>query len=146
MRASRLFLALACVASGCVRTTFVQTDPSYVLRPSAPVPGVFIDRLPVRPYHSVGIIEVIVPAGLSLDHVIAAAVERANQVGCDALVDRAIYRVAARETDEPIITRVDAVPPPPPQPTPPSYSPPPSSREFICGVYDDAPTQAAALR
>ena len=133
-------------ASGCyvsfVGSTFVPTDGRAVGRP-ATRPTVFIDRLPPVPFYSVGIIEIQAPAGVPLDEVLTEAIKRGGQVGCDFVVDRAIYRVSlgipeVRAVIAQVGTFQPVVPPPPvvtPAPTV-ANTPPPSMREFVCGVTE----------
>ena len=129
--------------AGCVRTSFTQTDFGFALHPAAQRPNVFLDRLPERPYRSVGIIEVISPAGFTLNQILGEVIEQGQNVGCDVIVDRSIYRVSQVDEALPRFVFAQYIPPPTPAPAP-VYSPPPDRHEFICGVYDaGAPPSSA---
>jgi len=104
-------VALWVVASGCIRSTFVLTDPRYAGRPHSQ-PGVYIDRLPPFPYMSIGIVEVNEATAVDLGGVLAEAASRGGAAGCDVVVDRAIHLIT---------------------PTCASASPP-YRRQFICGL------------
>jgi hypothetical protein len=142
LRAARISaVALALASSGCVTSTFVATDGRAAGRPETQ-PALYMDRLPPVPFYSVGIIEVRSPSGDTLDKVVAEAVRKGGEVGCDFVVDRAIYRVSlgipgARA----VLAQYGAYPPViAPAPVAPAptvvYQPPPSMREFICGVAE----------
>jgi hypothetical protein len=139
-----LFLAcLALAGAGCVTTNFVPTDGSFRSSGRSTRPQVFVDRLPPRPYRSVGIIEVTGPAGLmDLQTVMAEAAIAGDSAGCDVVVDRAIHRVGASASPAPVGRMLVQYIAPyshpsyvAPQPAAPAYTPPPSRHEFICGVF-----------
>jgi hypothetical protein len=127
MAAMKAGRCLACVAlwvaaSGCIRSTFVLTDPRYGGRPHSQ-PGVYIDRLPPFPYISIGIIDVNAAAVFDLATVLAEAASKGSAVGCDVVVDRSIH----------LITPTCAA------------ASPSDRREFICGLrLVDTPTPPAA--
>lgn len=143
LRAARTAaIALLLASSGCVTSTFVATDGRASGRPETQ-PALYMDRLPPVPFYSVGIIEVRYPSGDTLDKVVAEALREGGEVGCDFVVDRAIYRLSlgipgARA----VIAQVGGYPPViapatvAPAPTV-VYEPPPSTREFICGVAEN---------
>jgi hypothetical protein len=166
--ASPVLLLLGLAGSGCIRTDFVQSSPSFVVHEVAQRPVVYFDHLPEQPYTSVGVIDVIAPGSSRLEDVFDAAANKGKEVGCDLVVDRSIHRVAddvlphwrvialdlpdslsPRASGEaardlgyaPAPAPVFVAPPPPPAPITyaPSYSPPPDRREFICGVWAQAP-------
>ena len=157
---------LAVVLSGCVNATFTKTVPTFAAHPVALRPEVFVDRLPPRPYDSVGIIEVVAPQSASLSEILRAAATKGQKVGCDVVVDRAIHRIAGADLPRWTIEISDAPPlesranvspylgvingplvTPTSQPTTVyQQSSPPDKREFICGIYrseGDAPPAAA---
>jgi hypothetical protein len=162
-----LLLLLGLAGSGCIHTDFVQSSPSFVVHEVAQRPVVYFDHLPEQPYTSVGVIDVIAPSSSRLEDVFAAAANKGQEVGCDLVVDRSIHRVAdaalphwqvtalelldhpSRRADDahdfgyaPGPAPVFVAPPPAPAPVTyaPAYSPPPDRREFICGVWAQAPT------
>jgi len=149
MRSGSLVLAasggLVMLAAGCITSTFVATDGRAAGRPITQ-PTVFIDRLPPVRFYSVGIIEVKIPAGWTLDTVVAEAARKGSEAGCDFVVDRAIYRVTygipgvraivAQLGASAVIAPAPGVTPPQAFQPAPGYSPPPNMREFICGVAD----------
>ena len=153
MRPPRWFL-IALALSGCVTTEFVSTDPSF--RPqSHALPTVYIDKLPPFPYRSVGIIEATIPDGHPLSEVMNAVATKGQEVGCDAVVDRAIHQVSAAPTvvvpqrwlvqyRAPMTSSTPIYHPPQNN----NYQAPPAGkREFICAVRDatpPAPTAPAA--
>ena len=120
--------------SGCLSSTFVQTDVRAIgRRPTQP--AVYIDRLPPMPFYSIGVIEVRAPAGTELGIVLNEAIRRGAEVGCDMVVDRSIYRVSygipgARA----IVAQVGVYPSVAPPPVVYANPPAPDRREFICGV------------
>lgn len=131
---------LAAVLAGCWSTSFIQTDPSYRATSGA-WPEVYLDRLPDRPYRSVGIIEVKGPAGdFDLEDVLRHAQEKGRELGCDLIVERAIHRVSSREQQSPRIAQLgggfrppaSSAPPPSPVVVPATG---PGRREFICGKF-----------
>jgi hypothetical protein len=131
--------------SGCVTTEFVTTDPSFRARVHLR-PVVYIDRLPPFAYRSVGIIEATIPEGHGLAEVLDAVVTKGEQVGCEAIVDRAIHRVSAAPVADsrhwmvvqyhPPVTTSSA---PIYRPAQPTYnSAPAGRREFVCAVREGA--------
>lgn len=124
----------ALLASGCIRTHFVPTDPTHAAAPNGKTPTIYLDRLPDRPYHSVGIIEAVYPAGFSLNDILPEVQITAREVGCDLVVDRAIFPIGSAEASKRWWKRVAYAPIG--HPVTQSYSPPPDRREFICGVFD----------
>lgn len=144
-------------------TTFVRTDSSFSPRKeigtepvAGPLPEVFLDRLPARPYRSVGIIQVnlAITSG-NLGDVVKAAQQGGAQTGCQVVVDRAIHAVTWRTEPDPPVARgvylAGLSPYVPPRPLPPSPRPPPQApqpspgfREFICGLFTDTPDGDAA--
>jgi hypothetical protein len=143
-------LAIVLGSAGCVSSTFVATDARAYGRPSTR-PEIFIDRLPQVAYYSVGIIEVSSPAGTELGKVLDEARRKGGEIGCDMVVDRAIYRVSYGIPGGRALVAQVIMAPPPPSPPPstvgqtPIYTPPPDRREFICGVASvPAPTSAAS--
>ena len=78
----------------CAHADFVSTDTRYQGRPRTQ-PWVFVDRLPPYPYISIGIIEVIAPAGTSLSDIFELARQKGSEVGCDVVVDRGIHRITS---------------------------------------------------
>jgi hypothetical protein len=171
MKARRAGWALAVVfagalvgAPGCVPqyVSFLKTDDSYTPHQAAARPATYIDRLPPRPYRSVGIIEVDVPQHFSLETMIKWAADKGQEIGCDVVVDRMIHRVEGRErhlrrwvvaVEPPLRRRADPEPAAPlaspallaaKQPAPQPVvvvneaDPPHQRREFICGVYTES--------
>jgi hypothetical protein len=147
-----LLLTGLLVLPGCVHVSFVPTVPDYTPHQADVVPPVFVDRLPPRPYESVGIIEISGGNG-ELGHVMEVAADKGKELGCDVVVDRAIHRVSSAHLPRwsatasprlallvpaPVATSnvvmINSAPPPPPVmypvPSTPSFS-----HEFICGVY-----------
>jgi hypothetical protein len=157
MRTSFLMLLAFGLLNGCVSATFTQTSQSYVVHRLEAPPEVFVDRLPQSAFDSVGIIEVQAPASADLSMILDAAKSKGQDVGCDVVVDRAIYRVGGanlRRWTVALAADADSAPPPSarrhsgdpylgyayvpaPQPAPIVYAPapPPERREFICGIY-----------
>lgn len=82
-------------ASGCINAEFVQTDSSFASSPAPTSPAVFLDRRPPEPYQAVGIIHIRAPDDTDLAEIMAAAVQKGQEVGCDVLVERAIHSVAS---------------------------------------------------
>jgi hypothetical protein len=170
-RAARLavLLLLGLAGSGCIRTDFVQSSPSFVVHEVAQRPVVYFDHLPEQAYTSVGVIDVIAPSSSKLEDVFAAAADKGKEIGCDLVVDRSIHHVADAVLPHWHVTALDPLAPPsprssgddardlgyapapgpvfvapaPPPPAPityaPTYAPPPDRREFICGVWSQAP-------
>jgi len=142
MTAMKVARCLACVAlwvvaSGCITSTFVLTDPRYAERPPTR-PEVFIDRLPPFPYMSIGVIEVSAPPASDLSQVLAEAASKGGQVGCEVVVERSIHKITSTIPNAgPLMAQAyhtnssPAVYAPPSMYVPP---PPPSKREFICGL------------
>ena len=126
----KAFVAALVLSSACMRTSFVRTEPAFSRPARGAPPPVFLDRLPPRPYHSVGIIQVTSPAGSDLSRVIDAAADEGKTNGCDLVVDRAIHKVGS--LDAPLVHADYQA----------QAAPPPSQREFICGIYDDGKTAA----
>jgi hypothetical protein len=154
--------SLAC--AGCIRVSFVKSSGSFVEHETKKRPGVYVDKLPRKPYESVGIIEVMAPQTTDLGQIMDAAADKGQEVGCDVVVDRSIHKVdgslhrhwtvalsgpAASPAEAPRPWRRDAqylgagfTPAPLYQPAhtvtyTPGYAPPPDKREFICGVWSD---------
>ena len=129
-------LLSAQLLSACVMSTFVVTDPRAASRqPTRPT--MFVDRLPQVPFYSIGIIEVRAPAGTELGKVLAEAVRKGGEVGCDLVVDRVIYRVSyGIPGAHALIAQTTIYAPAPPVYQAPVVvpEPPPDRREFICGV------------
>ncbi|MBI4511712.1 MAG: hypothetical protein HY698_18910 [Deltaproteobacteria bacterium] len=135
-----VLVSFVSLAPGCITASFVQTDGSFVPHELASGPSVYLDRLPERPYRSVGIIEVKGPAGsFDLGNLLPVVQEKGKEVGCDLIIDRAIYRVSGElptmgvlvagvgagyygqtTTNTPIVYTESA---------------PPGRREFICAVW-----------
>jgi hypothetical protein len=163
-----VLMLLGLAGSGCIRTDFVQSSPSFVVHEIAQLPVVYFDHLPEQPYTSVGVIDVIAPSSSRLEDVFAAAANKGKEVGCDLVVDRSIHRVADAPLPHWRVVALDLPAPPAPRasgedardlgyapgpapvlvapapaPAPvtyaPAYSPPPDRREFICGVWAQAP-------
>jgi hypothetical protein len=82
---------------GCIGTNFVQTDRSHVPHDVGSLPETYVDRLPPRHYHSVGIIEVTAATATGLNVILAAAAKKGKEVGCDVVVDRSIHHIEGRE-------------------------------------------------
>jgi len=78
---------------GCITTSFIQTDPSYVPTDRQKKPRVFLDRLPEEPYHSVGIIEAMAPAGSRFEKILAIVQKKGQELGCWGLVERSIFPI-----------------------------------------------------
>ena len=97
-QASCFRAVLACAwlltLGACAHADFVSTDTRYQGRPRTQ-PWVFVDRLPPYPYISIGIIEVIAPAGTSLSEIFELARQKGSDVGCDVVVDRGIHRITS---------------------------------------------------
>jgi hypothetical protein len=145
---------LAVVATGCVTTTdFFATDGRAAGRPVTR-PSVFLDRLPTVPFESVGIVEVHAPIDSTLGAVVAEAERKGGEVGCDFVVDRAIYRVSygipgaraivAQTGAAPVIAAAAVGAHMAAVPVTPAHSPPPGVWEFICGVAEQPPAAPAA--
>jgi hypothetical protein len=113
---SLAFLALAC--SACIHADFVSSSPSFVTHETAELPVVYFDHLPDRPYASVGIIDVIAPAGSKLEEVFAAAADKGKEIGCDVVVDRSIHRIADAALPRWRVTVLGSLGPPPPRAAP----------------------------
>jgi hypothetical protein len=153
LKHARLLPLLLC---GCINATFTSTEPSFTPHERSGLPRVYVDKLPKRPYESVGIIEVQAPAGTFLYNIWHAAAEKGRSVGCDVVVDRAIHRVSRLDLPRwsavahpiiafgtapaPLVTTWTAAPPP----TVVTTAPPPDKREFVCGVYASAPSRPSA--
>ncbi len=69
------------------KADFVRTDNAFTSKPAESLPPAYIDELPERPFHSVGVIEVIGP-GASLRQLVEAARQKAMDIGCDAIIER----------------------------------------------------------
>lgn len=78
----------AVIFSGCIRSSFTQTDGQFAPAVSNVMPSFYLDRLPPQSYRSVGIIEVIASAGTDLSAVMRAAIEKGQELGCQVVVDR----------------------------------------------------------
>ncbi|MBI3073885.1 MAG: hypothetical protein HYY84_17395 [Deltaproteobacteria bacterium] len=122
--------------SACMRVEFLKTDGGFVPKKTGKDPEYFVDRIPVKPYRSVGIIEVIAGGAHNIVDVVRAAAEKAQEIGCDLIVARAIHRVSGLdemrvlaefpgESVVPIQYQAPIV----------THSPPSSRFEFICGIY-----------
>ena len=127
--------SLLVAVSGCWSTNFTRTDRAFVPHRGSHPPDLYLDRRPLRPYHSVGIIEVKGPASdFDLDEVVDHAVARATKLGCQLLVDRTMHLGAAQR----VLYAGAWVPTTSNQTTVNNYNASqPGRREFICGVYDD---------
>jgi hypothetical protein len=159
-RLSWLGLAALLMCAGCTRVNFIKSSASFVEHERKVRPGVYVDKLPRKPYKSVGIIEVIAPAAAGLDDILALAADKGQEVGCDVVVDRAIHKVegalprrwtvagsspTASPADAPHPSRRDAqylgaafTPTPVYQTQTVTYAgaaPPPGRNLFICGVW-----------
>jgi hypothetical protein len=147
MSPTRAWLLLAFCLFGCVKIEYLSTDVSFRPRGHAR-PLVFIDRLPPYPYRSVGIFEATVPVGSSLAEVLSAVVDKGAEIGCEAIVDRAIHRVSAAPVVRPrrlLVQFPQITPSPVYVPAQPVYAtPPPGTREFICAVREEVPAPPAA--
>ena len=149
MRPPRWFL-IALALCGCVTAEFVSTDPSFRPRSHA-MPIVYIDKLPPFPYRSVGIIEATIPDSHPLSEVMQVVATKGQEVGCDAVVDRAIHQVSSAA---PVVVRqrwlVQYRAPmtsstPVYHPPQNNYQAPPAGkREFICAVRAATPPVAPA--
>jgi hypothetical protein len=149
MRSPRWFL-IALALCGCVTAEFVSTDPSFRPRGHA-MPIVYIDKLPPFPYRSVGIIEATIPDSHPLSEVMQVVATKGQEIGCDAVVDRAIHQVSAAVPVAPQQRWLVQYHPPvtssahiykPPQTN--YQAPPAGRREFICAVRDATPPPPAA--
>jgi hypothetical protein len=140
MKRRQYLVCVLLLATGCWRVTFVSTDSAFQRAPGAE-PDVYLDRLPDRPYQSVGILEVTGPAiEFDLDAVIRRAKKKGRELGCDLIVDRSIHRVSMA-TRQPILlaqlghTSVGQYTTTQPQPFNVYNAPPPGRREFVCGIW-----------
>jgi hypothetical protein len=136
---------LLATASGCIGAEFVRTESTFVTRRCRKAPAIFLDRLPDRPYASVGIISV--GPGASLTYALKVASRKGCDVGCELIVDRSIHHVGRTEpTPAPIgEARFLAAQYTPPYQYPPTYTPSPSpvivpvetgpQYQFICGIW-----------
>lgn len=138
---------LALANCGSARATYMPTAGNGPLPPTTQV-NYYLDRLPNAPYEPIGIIQVTSPAGTNLNRIVRTAWEKAKKVGCDLIVDRAIYQPPApppavgpgpsarlpgrrgplcQYAPYPVYSR--------PVYTPVAAAPPPGQREFICGLW-----------
>ena len=150
LRAGRIALAGAAllIFGGCVRVEFVRTNGLPPSRRGGQ-PEVFMDRQPEFRYQSIGILQVTAPASTSLSAIIQRLIEEGGAAGCDVIVDRAIYRVAAplplgalvATTGGPLFLAQYAPYSPAPVMVP---APPPMRSQWIWGVYATAPAPAPA--
>jgi hypothetical protein len=146
-------LVVLAVFSGCIRASFTKTVPEFVPHAADTAPTVFVDRLPSRPYESVGIIRVEGPL-TELSSIIDVAQRKGKDLGCDILVLRSIHRVTRADapsdtvTARPLVAVFTPGSPSPiapvsPAPAPPltttstllTMQPPSEDRDFICGMY-----------
>ncbi|MDY7230351.1 hypothetical protein [Hyalangium rubrum] len=142
-----LLPSVLALATGCISAEFVRTDPRVTLAPKASRPQVYIDRLPERSYRSVGIIELTIPTGSSLQDVMNAAGDEGQRSGCDVVVDRSIHPVRRESGQRETSTfwrhaQHSPIPPPPAAPPVVYNSPPPGKREFVCGIWEEAEAPA----
>jgi hypothetical protein len=108
-------LALALLAAGCMRATFLRTDGRFQPSPRPSPPPIFIDRLPEESYRSVGIIE---PRGADLSARVAAARAKGQELGCDLVLSERIHwtwQNQQRDGEDPVS--------------------PVETNRFICGQY-----------
>ena len=132
----------------CWQVTFVSTDQKFSgkIAKKNP-PELFIDRLPKKAFYSVGVLEVTGPAGeFTLDKVTEAAIKKGQKLGCDLVIDRAIYQVSSSHHDNTqsafnqtigfVVYQYQA---PPQQTQVYQAPPPPGHREFICGIWAESP-------
>ena len=72
---------------GCAgNSSFVRSDPAFKELARRELPAVFIERAPDRPYHSVGTIDVELPADEPLQRFVDVASSKGQQVGCDGIL------------------------------------------------------------
>ncbi len=99
-----LLLLLLC---SCWSTTFEAAGPPRRAAARGPV-DVYLDWPPARPYAELGTIEVVPPGSSASDEeIVAHAIEKAREVGCDLIVARRrVARVAAtgQSTGRPLTT------------------------------------------
>jgi hypothetical protein len=94
---------------------------------------VYVDRLPARQYHSIGIIEVAGPANMmDLGTVMNEARSAGAKAGCDVVVDKTIHQVSHSLGGPGPRTLVQYHPLYSPAPV---YAQPQDRRQFVCGVY-----------
>jgi hypothetical protein len=144
-------VALA-LCTGCVSADFARTDPGFKKGWKPGRPLVYVDRLPERPYRSVGILELTFPANSSLTQVLEAAGQQGQIVGCDVVVERSIHPVQKESglSGTPAFwMRAQHVPGHPPgSAQPPTFysAPQIGKREFICGIWEEAqPTSGSTV-
>ena len=90
---SSMALCLTVACAGCIGTTsrFVQSDKSYQAKPRTAPPQVFVQRVPAKPFASVGIVQVQAPVTAPTETLIKAAIVEGTKLGCDVLVHEALY-------------------------------------------------------
>ena len=142
-------LTFGALLGGCVRVEFVRTNGLAPSRRGGQ-PEVFIDRQPAFAFQSIGILQVTAPAGTRLSNIIQRLIEEGTAAGCDVIVDRAIFRVAAplplgalvaMTGDGPLLAQYTPYTPAPVVMAP---APPPQQSQWICGVYAVPPPAAPA--
>jgi hypothetical protein len=130
---------LALAACGSFTTHFRPGDAGMALTPKDRDPEVFTDRVPLRRYTAVGVIEVRAPSREPMAAFVPHAVARGRALGCDVLVARHLHvgsllgpPALLAQTSSPRGARLTTSPEAQVLGAEPTMR---NRREFVCGIY-----------